>query len=486
MKKAIIISLFVLMKSTGFSQEFGKSTNGLIYSDTTVKQLKYIFDSLNLKFKICDFSKVYKSKLQAKGHFISLEKSRIKEAKKDMEANMPYDEFINNYNPAKVEKDLLIVKYKYKNYSDENVVEFSSLELGDKSDHELSFDKNLSSFDKPLKGKWLYKYYDKSKYSEESIQGFYITEEFTSKPLPERYARMIQYSECMVDTSTQIFYDKAQRSGVRYDNDESVKVGKFMDYIHKATREPVYDKNDYETYQKNYELWDSLRYILMDSLKNNDKNFNPLLISAINEAKEKGGTGDEFEEFVGRYYSRKTELELKRNRIVVGGCSMDNSPRVHALNIAKLSAETIHWEIFLRSHLDIMNDNFQRVSDGSYAWERRKTYIKELEILDINVLDLLLGISLRVENPSKNHYFGNIGRIGRALSESNQAAEIETKMLEMISDNELDDYNRIVIYNLFQNYNYNLENKEHQAKNTEKLKTAIKALPDYLSSKISL
>ena len=131
-----------------------------------------------------------------------------------------------------------------------------------------------------------------------------------------------------------------------------------------------------------------------------------------------------------------------------------------------------------------MNDRFERVTKGSYAWGRRKTYIKELEILDINVLDLLLGISLRIENPSQNHYYGNIGRLGRALSETNKPSEIETKMLNMISDNKLDNYNRIIIYYLYLNYNYNLDDKLKQAENEEKLEKTVQTLPDYLAIKI--
>lgn len=163
---------------------------------------------------------------------------------------------------------------------------------------------------------------------------------------------------------------------------------------------------------------------------------------------------------------------------------MDISPRIHTFNIAKLSAETINWEVFLRSHLDIMNDRFDRVSDASYAWEQRKTYIKEIELLDINVLDLLLGISLRIDNPNKNHYYGSIGRIGNALSETKNSNEIETKMLQMISDNQLDDYNRILIYYLFLNYNNSLKNQEKQITNKQKLSEAVKNLPHFISSKI--
>src|SRR5690606_2706951 len=118
-------------------------------------------------------------------------------------------------------------------------------------------------------------------------------------------------------------------------------------------------------------------------------------------------------------------LQRMRHTKVVGSCSQDASPRIHAINIALVSAETTNWEVFLKAHLDIMNDKFDRMSDGNYAYAQRKTYIKELEELNINVIDLLLGISLRIENPANNHYYGNIGRLGRAISESKYKVEFE-------------------------------------------------------------
>ena len=486
--KQIATILFFLFGFECFSQdtEFGKSDNGLIYTDSTVKQLKFIVDSLNLKFRVCELNRTYLSKLQAKAHFISLESGKVKDAKKDIEANILFDDFIKKYSKTEIERELLVVKFKYKNYQEKDVIEFSSVGLSNKYEHEFNFEENLNNYNKPLKGKWVYKYYNKTDYSKESIDAFYFIEEFSQQPMPEIYSRMVQYSDCMVDTSTQIFYDNAKRSDSRYSNNEHSNVKDFINYIHKSTKRPGYDEKDYDNYVKNFQIWDSIRTSVVDSLKAKDSKFDKLLSDAVKEASDKGGSDDEFEEYVGRYYSKKTELELKRNRRVVGGCSMDNSPRVHALNIAMLSAETVNWEIFLRSHLDIMNDKFERASDGSYAWGARKTYIKELEVLDINVLDLLLGISLRIENPSNNHYYGSIGRLGRALSETNEASEIEAKMLQMISDNELDDYNRILIYYLFLSYNYNLESKERQSENKKKLMIAVKTLPEYLETKITI
>lgn len=179
-------------------------------------------------------------------------------------------------------------------------------------------------------------------------------------------------------------------------------------------------------------------------------------------------------------------LDKMRSTKVMGFCSMDDSPRIHAVNIALLSAETTNWEVFLKSHLDIMNDRFDRMSDGSYAQAQRQTYIKELEDLDINVPELILGISLRVENPSRNHYYGSIGRLGRAISESKQKEEFEKEMLSMMGDPKLDDYNRVIAYFLYRSYlSYLYSGKDNSEKN-QKLKTAIAGLPGYLKDNVKL
>jgi hypothetical protein len=100
------------------------------------------------------------------------------------------------------------------------------------------------------------------------------------------------------------------------------------------------------------------------------------------------------------------------------------------------------------------------------------------------VTDLLLGISLRIENPGEHHYYGNISRLGRALSESKYQVAIKSKILDMIRDEKLDDYNRMLMYYLYLNYNYYVDDKELQKKNIEKLQSAVNTLPVYLASKI--
>lgn len=181
----------------------------------------------------------------------------------------------------------------------------------------------------------------------------------------------------------------------------------------------------------------------------------------------------------------KTDLlEKLRCMKVVGTCSQDSSPRKHAINIAILAAETHNWDVFLKAHLDILNDSFDRATDGSYAWEQRKTYIKELEALNIQVSDLLLGIAFRIQNPVENHYFGNVGRMGRALSETKYIKDIETDMLSVISNDKVDYFNRLVFYHLFRSYNHYLDDEDAKQTNQNRLITALEGFPEGLQNRI--
>ncbi|MDQ3048326.1 MAG: hypothetical protein M3R27_12315 [Bacteroidota bacterium] len=484
MKKLLLLFCFSLFGFHSFGQEFANNNNGFIYADTTIRQLKFIVDSLNLKFKVCDLNKQYYSMLQGKAHYVILNKKNVKAAVKDMEAGISFEGLKSKYKGLITDKDLIVYKYEYTDYENTERVSFYSPELGGGHDHELEFDKQRLRSAPYLKGSWLIDYSSKSEYSAESVQAFYLTENMSAPALPEKYARLVQYSDCLVDTNASVFYENAKRTGRHYDSKTPAAVSKFMEQIHKLTGKPVYSEDT--TYWDQYAAWDSLKFSRADSLFKNDPSVKWLFEEAVKSGLADGGsTDEEFEEYVGKYDSKKNALEFKRRRVVVGGCSMDQSPRYHAQQIARLSAETVNWEIFLRSHLDIMNDRFERVSDGSWAWAGRKTYIAELEALEINVPDLLFGICLRVSNPSQNHYFGDIGRLGRALSESKDKVLIEKRMLEMIADKSLDDFNRVLVYYLFSNYNYNLPEGDEKKENTKRLNEAIAELPPYLSEKIN-
>ena len=406
MKNTITLFAGLIFSLSAFCQvgEFKVYPNGLIYSEQTMGKLSHIVDSLNLKYKNCHFNTIFYSKSQTIGHIVKVNKSSIEQAMKDMESQIPLDDFLTKYPGASIERNAIIIKSTYKNYENIDVVKFEERDL--KNDYGFSItSEDVSLYQKDFTNKWLMYFSEKTSYSEESLTAFYFPTNFTSVPIPPKYAQMIGYSDCIVDTTTAKFKDDLKAGWVDLPDN-----------------------------------WASL----------SDK-------------------------------KKAKLLDEMRSTKVIGGCSQDSRPREHAIHIALLSAETYNWEVFLKAHLDIMNDRFDRMSDGSYAWEQRNTYIKELEELNINVTDLILGITFRIENPASNHYFGSIGRVGRALSESNNRNEIESTMLSLVSDNELDIYNRLLFYFLFRNYNYNLKDEGIQTANNLKLAAAIKTLPNFIS-----
>lgn len=404
----LIISLIFSQTIAGQNNEFKVYPNGLIYSERAMIKLQHVVDSLNLKFKTCDLDKKFYAKSQTVGHIIELDTGDIQQARIDLENQISFEAFVKKYPLAKIERNKLIIKRKYLNYEDQEIVEIEHFSL----EHNYGFgitSTDLNLYHKGFKNQWLVDYNEANSYYKEYINAFYFPKEFTTREIPQKYSLMIGYSECLIDTTS----------------------SKLKDDLVGGT----------ETLPKNW-----------------------------------------------RKLSQKKKarlLENMRNTEVIGFCSQDSRPRDHAVSIALLSAETYNWEVFLKAHLDIMNDRFERVSDGSYAWGARDTYIRELEELNINVLDLILGISFRIENPASNHYYGSIGRIGRALAEAENSDEIEETILSTIVDKELDDFNRLLFYFLFRNYNYYIEDEQQKKANSEKLALAVKTLPEYYQAELA-
>ncbi|MCF8332047.1 MAG: hypothetical protein K9H84_06310 [Bacteroidales bacterium] len=488
MKKIItvvIIFLFTIL-ATGQNTEFKLNENGLLYSKQDLELLRSKADSLNQAFRELDHSPVYYSKYQAIGHYIDYSGDHVKAAKADLENNIGYDEFLANYPNTTVDDSLVIVKFRFKNYKDEEVIEYSSIRLGNDNEHSIKIEDNPDIYNKKVKNSWIIDYWEGSEYSAESVSAFYFPAEFKKQKLPEDYNRMVGYSEFMIDTSTHLFLVDERAS--RYQHDDTTttdSVQLFLDFIHAKTSKPDHDDyEEYEEYREEWSKWDSLRFIFIDQELAGKEEFVNMLSDAYHYAINHHASSDELEEYVAQYLSKEKALSLKRHRNVVGQCSMDQSPRYHALNISRLAAETGHWNVFIRAHMNIMNDRFSRMSDGSYAWGSRQTYLKELEEINIRTPELFMGIALRIEDPASNHYYGNIGRLGRAMAESEYTSEFEDIMIQMIKDDQLDDFNRIITYYLFLNYNGHLNNKTLEAKNEDKLNKAIEHLPGYILNRI--
>lgn len=310
----LLVVLLFSLPTKGQKAEFITYTNGLIYSQQTMDKLKHIVDSLNLQYNHSDPNKVFYSKNQALGHFIQLTKGNLRQAKKDIRKRISFEAFLKKYPDAKVERKVLIVRYVYHHRDGYKRVIFSKINPLRNRDFKIEkFNKRYHK--KKLQNTWVYEYYSKARYTFPSLSAFFFTENFSSKPIPKKYVKMINYVDCLTDTTTLKFK-------------ENISEGNEVDLP------PNWSKLSYKKQRK-----------LLDQL---------------------------------------------RSFQAVSSCSQDNSPREQTKNIALLAASTSQWKVFLRAHLDITNDYFNRMSDGGYAQAGRQTYIKELDMLHINTPYLLV------------------------------------------------------------------------------------------------
>lgn len=448
--------------------------NGLIYDEATMKKLSSIVDSLNVRFRTCDPSKAYFSFEQGKATHIMIPS---KGAMRMIERNPTLEAYLNEY-PSSSKRMAWITKSRFADYKGIKYIEYEALPSRN-TQATISVKDNKAN-DK-ITG-WVI--------NEDKDEAFYI-DRLESHELPASYARLVQYVDCMVDTTAEIYLPEAKGEQWRQVSKDS-KAYTFISWAETFKEKPIMMNDEdvekqglkpdsvYNAFGNRYREWDSLRMIDLDQRMKENSYWNAFLEEAVNESLKTGYSDSRLEFYTSRYFSKEAALKLMRSRKVIGGCSMDQAPRFHAMNICKLSAETAKWDIFLRSHLDIMNDRFDRVSDGSYAWAGRKTYLKELEQLNINAEDLLLGTCLRVRNAGSHHYRGSIGRIGRALADISDKTELENRLLQIMEDKELDIFNRMLIVYLFDNYSYNLEDETRKQANQEKLEKVMEEMPEFI------
>ncbi len=486
--------LFLLLKNLTFAQngEFKTFENGLIYNPITMTKLGKIVDSLQLKYRFCEVGRTYRARYQAVGSFVKVT-SNMDKAENDIFMGDNLEKFLEKNPKAYVERNLLLIT-EFNNQAEndranDSVSKIRTIPIQGEFDHQIPLNNNdiIAYYAVPLTRHWI-----TMRNELNELEAFYISRQFESKPMVDRYGHIAQFVECMVDTTTQVLLAGATREFDLDENDKS-KVGEFLKLVNSFENKPNYESFkletgsfDYEKYDVAYKKWDSLRLQFIDNELSKTDNFKKILLEAVQDAEKTGLPNSQLEYYAGKYLDKASELFLKRKRAVLGAGSMDAAARIHTRSIAVLAAETANWEVFLRSHLDILNDRLDHLSDqNSYALNTRETYIKELEQLGIDVPNLMLGICLRIENPSQNHYYGDVGRVGRALAETGQTEVVEKLLLETIADPELDDYNRLLTYHLFLSYNLSLKDEARKNANELRLKKLCKEkMPHYLYEKI--
>jgi hypothetical protein len=458
--------------------EFAVNSNGLMYSDNDMKALRFIVDSLNLRFKTCDLNKTYYSHLQTRVYYISFESGTndLKDIIKQIERKADFHQLASDF-------------ASYISHIDSNRL---FIQMGKKSDNEgyyyltgspkegyddADLDEKISDKENIINN-WTYKYYPKDNDSKEySLICKYFPQQWKQMEIPNQYARLIQYVDCMIDTSASVFLTNKFSGGWGFDDDKGdyYNLGELADYIDKKMQR---SNNNKKLKQLN-----ELQVTFAAKELKDDAVFRTLLSKTIDDYVKNKTSDHDLESLAEQMNMYDKALLMKRCYRVMGTCSQDSRPREHARDIAVLAAQAHSWDIFLRAHLDIMNDRFARASDGSYAWGARKTYLKELEELNLNIVDLMLGLTLRAENVADNHYYGTIWRLGWALTESKEKNNFEEKAITMMKDETLDEFNRGLIFLLYTTYINHLDEAEAVLK-TKTLKETAASFPLFIQSSI--
>ena len=491
MRFALSFLFFLLLQTLAFAQEreFKTFENGLIYNPITMVKLSKIVDSLQLKYRFCEVGRTYRARYQAVGSYLKLSEG-VDKAENDIFMGSDLETFLLKNPKTYIERDLLLITEFNNQAENDSISKIRTIPIQGEFDYQIPLNNNdiITYYAAPLTRHWVTM---RNEIGE--LEAFYISRPFESKPMTEHYGHIAQFVECMVDTTTQVLLAGATREFDLDDNDKT-KVGEFLKLVNTFENKPNYENYkletgsfNYENYDIAYKKWDSLRLQFIENELSRTPKFKTALDEAIHDAVQSGLPNSQLEYYAGKYVDKKSELLLTRKRDVIGAGSMDAGARIHTRSIAVLAAETANWEVFLRSHLDILNDRLDHLSDqNSYALNTRETYIEELEQLGIDVPNLMLGICLRIENPSKNHYYGDVGRVGRALAETKQPEAVEKLLLDAIADPELDDYNRLLIYHLFLSYNLSLKNEAQKTVNDARLKKVCKEkMPNYLKIRLN-
>jgi hypothetical protein len=477
-----------------------------------ISLLRFRIDSLNKEFANYKRGKKYWSLTQGIGNTVRISKGDIIAAKNDIDSGIAFKDFCKkypqsdvSYNDLMVERKsegkILIYKAGRKGWA-KNIIEFN--------DHTV--------YKSQHKGKWIYDFNLDYDY----FVAVYFPNGLKSKEMPAKYARMIRYNDFMMDTARSIFLENVQLSSNWFTSNSTEKVRKFLNYINQKTDRPditkvkldhrlVFECPDFDScyryylflfgmdtllhysnakvpddifaFKKKrdsvlaYKNWFSNRYRIIDSTMVQTPEFRKLFGDAIDEALTIGYTNEQMEDYAEKYASNNVALTLKRGRYMPGNsCGTSFNPQFHIYDIARLAALKGDVKLFLHSYLVLIGSP---ISEGYTFYP--SGYSDELTLAGIDVLPCLLGMSLTVLNPSQESRYWDV--FGTANFTEYIPRSIKEKvfihyMSQIISDNTLDDYNRVTLFNSMIHY-VRFTRHKHK-KQVSILKKMRKTLPSYL------
>ena len=390
----------------------------------------------------------------------------------------------NKFKGLQVDKDLLIIKNVYSDYKKEKKLTIKSFKITNNHNHsiELSFNDSLNQ-----KGiKHFHSTYTNKKDSTTTIRGFFLNNEFNSGVIPKKLSNWINYTDIIVRPETSIFYNSDNKSN-GYRPYKKTIIDSLVRYYELKTNKPPYRKGqDFISRIKELNEWQSKKEKFADSLYASDDLFKQLLSEALQYAEGNKVSNGDLEDFTAQLISKKRALELMRQNRQVGTCSFDNGPIIQQKRIASLASKTQNWEVFIKSFLNVMNDNVSRNANSNIASNARRTYIEELAKLDLDIDKILLGSNVRIKDAIRKHYFSDGSKIAKAYAnlDSEKQEYFENTIFEIIKDKNIDAFNKLHFYNTLKSYQYFVKDSIKKTELEKDIENLIPLLPKELKSRI--
>lgn len=438
--------------------------NGLMYAPADMQQLKRMADSLGLQFRQCKSPFSFTAWQQALALSIELRtKEPVEGLIADLENKIDLKTFKARYGHWIV-RDIsaALVAYDDRYIVAGNANEFDAL---------YADSAKLARWRHLKNGGWVYR--TSTGLTKDGqfniIDVWQLQGAFLAPAISETYGKLIAYVDCLVDNTTPLMLhsDRTVKRTESFQMLREYMIRKTNTKVLIMEELPEEDLHNYIC--AHYKDDETVRRLTHETLLDDMEGYAVGNLDAIAE----------------EVVPKEKLLELLRSAQVTGSCSMDDRPRRHARNIAVLASQARQWPVFIKAHMNIMNDYMDRRTDGSYAQAGRKTYLKELDQLNINTTDLLLGSALRASNTIPGHYFGNAGRYGRAFSETKDPLAFEVRLKKMLKDPLLDDFNKLILFQLYSNYCYSQPSKEKIVEKVKKLKNESAEYPELISKGIS-
>lgn len=441
-----------------------------------MSRLRQLADSMRSRASGPRSQGVYYSSKQTAGTVVRLDTGDIYGAFKDLRKGISLDSFVRKYPKAEVSNKILVVLKEGSGYqvagnayyynvmandpfgsagriilaTDEHYKPVANGQLNYRAEENSGINGNCVYSESTAPHTW------RGKESTEAyIFAFYLDGVPAAARLSKPAARLVGYRYRMVDTAIGVYYKNARYANLDFRNVEfGPAQNAFDDYVKRKG----------------------------DSALTADTCFTRLLGAAVAEVEEKNYYPFVYLERYMDAYSPRAALEIRRRWQHV---MMDNfdqlMPRLYAMHIAYLAAGLGNWPVFLQAQLALAVDPY---GEHFEAWlpGRRTNFLRELEELNIGVDDILLGGTLTNTWPSPG--FSSVELLGGVLArEGGDRHRLEEKVLKLIADKGLDDYNRLKMHYLFLNYVNCLPEGGGRSKALTRLARADSTLPGYLAIK---